>query len=45
MNGEPEGTQARGRPRLRWTIVVVAIFAAYLGFRLIQGVIWLIGRF
>jgi hypothetical protein len=45
MDGEPEGTQAHGRSRLRWTVVVVAVFAAYLGFRLIQGAIWLIGRF
>jgi hypothetical protein len=44
MDGEPEGTQAPARRRPVGSIIVIAVFAAYLGFRLVQGAIWMIGR-
>jgi hypothetical protein len=44
MDGKPEGTQRRrvGR-RPRWLLPLVAVFAAYLAFRLVQGAVWLVG--
>jgi hypothetical protein len=44
MDGEPEGTgAARTRPP-RWMIPLAVIFAIYLVFRLVEGVMWLTGR-
>ena len=45
MEGAPEGTgQARHQlPRLR-IILLAAVVAAYLIFRLVQGVLWLAGH-
>lgn len=44
MQGKPEGTQRRtGGRRPRWLIALVVIFAVYLAFRLVQGVVWLVG--
>jgi hypothetical protein len=44
MDGVPEGTQ-RGRHgrRPRWLLVLLAVFAVYLAFRLVQGIVWLVG--
>ena len=45
MEGVPEGTGRPGRrlPRLRM-LLLVAVVAAYLIFRLVQGVLWLAGH-
>ncbi len=44
MEGKPEGTQQRrGGRRPWWLVVVVVIFAGYLAFRLVQGLVWLAG--
>ena len=45
MEGAPEGTgpARRGLPRLR-IILLAAAVAAYLIFRLVQGVLWLAGH-
>ncbi len=45
MEGVPEGTGQRGRrlPRLR-VLLLIAVAAAYLVFRLVQGVLWLAGH-
>jgi hypothetical protein len=46
MQAVPEGTdQPTGARRPRWLVVVGVLFLLYLGFRLVEGVIWLIGRF
>lgn len=48
MDGIPEGTERvvanwwHRRPR--WQVVLVAFFAAYLMFRALQGLAWLIGE-
>ncbi len=45
MEGKPEGTEQRRRGRRPWWLVaVVVIFAGYLAFRLVQGLIWLGGQ-
>jgi hypothetical protein len=44
MDGKPEGTQRRrGDRRPWWLVLLVVTFAAYLAFRLVQGVAWLVG--
>lgn len=44
MDGKPEGTQQRRRGRRPlWLVVLVVTFAGYLAFRLVQGLIWLVG--
>ena len=45
MEGVPEGTGQRVRrlPRLRM-LLLGAVVAAYLVFRLVQGVLWLAGH-
>ncbi len=45
MEGVPEGTRRAGRrlPRLRM-LLLGAVVAAYLVFRLVQGVLWLAGH-
>ena len=45
MDGKPEGTEQgrRGR-RPWWLLALVVIFAGYLAFRLVQGLIWLVGQ-
>ena len=45
MEGVPEGTGQAGRrlPRLR-IVLLAALVAAYLVFRLVQGVLWLAGH-
>ncbi len=45
MEGVPEGTGQRARrlPRLRM-LLLGAVVAAYLVFRLVQGVLWLAGH-
>ncbi|MGE5132402.1 MAG: hypothetical protein ACM32E_05760 [Gemmatimonadota bacterium] len=45
MEGVPEGTRQPGRrlPRLRM-LLLGAVVAAYLVFRLVQGVLWLAGH-
>lgn len=45
MAGKPEGTQRRrnGR-RPKWLLVLVAVFALYLAFRLVEGIVWLVGQ-
>jgi hypothetical protein len=45
MQGKPEGTEHRGGGRRpKWLVVLVLVFAAYLAFRLVQGIVWLIGQ-
>jgi hypothetical protein len=44
MEGEPEGTGAAGVRPPRWMIPLIVIFAIYLGFRLVEAVMWLAGR-
>lgn len=45
LDGAPEGTgrAPRRSPKLRM-VILVAIVAAYLIFRLVQGVLWLAGH-
>ena len=44
MEGKPEGTQQRrGGRRPWWLVVLIVIFAGYLAFRLVQGLVWLAG--
>jgi hypothetical protein len=45
MDGEPEGSGPEARPRPFWSIVFLAVFGAYIGFRAIQGLVWLVGTF
>jgi hypothetical protein len=45
MDGRPEGTEVVQRRRPAWLGIVVLLFALYLGYRLLEGVVWLIGRF
>jgi hypothetical protein len=45
MEGKPEGTQQSRRGRRPWWLVtLVVVFAGYLAFRLVQGLIWLVGQ-
>lgn len=45
MEGEPEGTQQRRRSRRPWWLLTLVVtFAGYLAFRLVQGVMWLMGQ-
>jgi hypothetical protein len=44
MDGRPEGTEQRRSGRRPWWLVLLVVtFAAYLGFRLVQGLVWLFG--
>lgn len=42
MQGTPEGTGGVRRRVPRAWLLLAAVFVAYLGFRLVQGVVWLI---
>jgi hypothetical protein len=45
MDGAPEGTQPdQGGPRPRWLVVIALVFAVYLAFRLVEGVVWVGGQ-
>lgn len=45
MDGAPEGTgRARGGRRPWWMVTLIVVFGGYLGFRLVQGAVWLIHR-
>jgi hypothetical protein len=46
MEGLPEGTAGRGRRPLwlRMALPAGAVLVVYLGFRLVQGVLWLAGH-
>ncbi len=45
MEGDPEGTADKGRRAPVWMLAIVAVFALYLGFRLVEGVVWFVGKF
>ncbi|MGK2316314.1 hypothetical protein ACSJLP_02320 [Gordonia rhizosphera NBRC 16068] len=45
MEGQPEGTtQTRSRRRPAWWLLtLIVVFGGYLAFRLVQGIVLLIG--
>ena len=44
MDGEPEGTTVR-RGRVHLGVLALAVvFALYLGFRLVEAVVWIVGK-
>ena len=45
MDGEPEGTQDRSDRAPTWVLALAVIFVLYLGFRLVEGVVWIVGKF
>jgi hypothetical protein len=42
MHGVPEGTGSAGRRVPRVWLALGVIFAGYIAFRLVQGVVWLV---
>jgi hypothetical protein len=44
MDGQPEGTTDRGRRASPWVLAIALVLAVYLGFRLVEGVVWILGK-
>lgn len=44
MDGDPEGTMDKVARPPTWLLAVTVVFALYLGFRLVEGVAWIVGK-
>ncbi|MEZ5096848.1 MAG: hypothetical protein R2731_12455 [Nocardioides sp.] len=44
MEGEPEGTADKVERPPTWLLAVMVVFALYLGFRLVEGIAWIVGK-